>query len=221
MTKALVVDFDGVVVRRSEFFKQDAWPHVFAAYGENYHEHFKNAEEQFGSGRGGDRFDILRETYRGLGEPEESVAERVQTGAEMFDGYVQEKIREAGADPDVIAVLEVIAKKMPVYVNSATPVDALARTVKNLAIDHIFTGVLGRPNNKVQNFTLVAEGESIVSSDMLFVGDSPSDAKAAADYGCQFVGYANEWNKWKGSKQSFPVIESFSELEELLNKTNI
>src|SRR4051812_29894214 len=109
MVRALVVDFDGVVVRRSEFFKQEAWPHVFTEYGDAYLPHFKRAEEQFGAGRGGDRFDILRETYRGLGVSEAELPAKVADGAERFDSYVQAKIKEAGADPEVIAALEGVA----------------------------------------------------------------------------------------------------------------
>ena len=161
MVKALVVDFDGVIVRKSEFFKQEAWTIVFSAYGDSYLPHLKKAEEKFGGGRGGDRFDILRETYRSLGEPEEKLSRLVEKGAQIFDEYVQKKISEAGADSEVVQELEKISKRVPIYVNSATPVDALKRAILNLGISRLFRGVLGRPNSKIENFRSAAAAENV------------------------------------------------------------
>ncbi len=216
MVKALVVDFDGVIVRKSEFFKQEAWTIVFSAYGDSYLPHLKKAEEKFGGGRGGDRFDILRETYRSLGEPEEKLSRLVEKGAQIFDEYVQKKISEAGADSEVVQELEKISKRVPIYVNSATPVDALKRTILNLGISRLFRGVLGRPNSKIENFRSAAAAEKCSPGEILFIGDSDSDAKVAAEFGCKFIGYANEWNRWMGTDKSFPVIISFAELEKHL-----
>lgn len=216
MIKTLVVDFDGVIVRRSEFFKQETWPIVFSAYGASYLPHFKKAEQKFGGGRGGDRFDILRETYRGLGVPEEKIKALVEAGGRVFDNYVQAKIAEDGADAEVVRVLEKLSARIPIYVNSATPVDALERTIANLGIAHLFRSVLGQPLSKVENFRLAATAEKCAPGEILFIGDSDSDVKAAQEFVCQFIGYANECNGWAGTDKSFPVIISFAELDKHL-----
>lgn len=211
-----VLDFDGVVIRRSEFFKQEAWPIVFFLYGERYKPFFKEAEAKYGGGRGGDRFDILRETYRGLGEPENKIPELVASGARAFDDYVQAKIIEAGVTDHDRSVLKKLSERLPIYFNSATPVEAIKQTVENLKLKNVITGVLGRPNSKVENFRFVTEQEGVPPRNVVFLGDSDSDYKVAQEFGCRFVGLANDWNKWGGGEKPFPIITDLAEIGQLL-----
>ncbi len=216
--KVVVADFDGVFVRMSEFFKRDAWPQIFGpVYGERYKPHFEEANREYERSKKGDRFTILRSTYRGLGEPEEKLDELVAGGARLFDEQVQKAILEAGADPYVVAAFEDIAKTHPLYLNSATPLEPLQRTVQAIGIAHLFKSVLGRPNSKAENFAQVAERERVMPSDIIFIGDSASDAAAAAEFGCSFVGWANEWNGWTEGSQPFPVIADMTQLRTYLS----
>lgn len=215
-TKAIVLDFDGVVVRRSEFYKQEAWARVFVSYGEGYRLFFERAEREFGGGRGGDRFDILRETYRGLGEPEEKIPSLVDAGAKAFDGYVQAMIMEVGITDQDRQILEAFSRETPIYLNSATPTEALGRTIKNLKLEQFIAGALGRPKSKIENFRLVAEREKAIPQQIIFIGDNENDYGAAQEFGCRFVGFANDWNKWAGAKKPFAVITDLSELERYL-----
>ena len=73
-----------------------------------------------------------------LANPKEKLSRLVEKGAQIFDEYVQKKISEAGADSEVVQELEKISKRVPIYVNSATPVDALKRTILNLGISRLF-----------------------------------------------------------------------------------
>jgi phosphoglycolate phosphatase-like HAD superfamily hydrolase len=214
--KVVVADFDGVFVRMSEFFKRDAWPRVFAPYGDSYKPHFDKANQEYEQSKRGDRFTILRATYLGLGEPEQRLDELVAAGAQVFDAIVQDSIVRAGVDENVVVAFKEISSTMPVYLNSATPLDALRRTVSNLGIAHLFTAVLGRPNSKAENFALVAVSEGVEPQEILFIGDSQSDFAASEEFGCSFVGWANEWNGWMSGEQPFPVIRSMNELKAYL-----
>lgn len=213
-TKAIVFDFDGVLVRRSEFFKHEAWEELFKTDVECWN-YFEEAEKKYGQGRGGDRFDIIREvlTKKHPADTHGVVETRVQEIAQRFDEIVQRKIMKAKVDPADVATLERLSKKYALYVNSATPKDVLEITIASLGLSHLFKGVLGRPLTKSENFTYVAATEGITSNEILFVGDGASDYKAARESRCRFVGLHNDWNNWREGGESFPVLRGFEQIE--------
>lgn len=209
--KAIVFDFDGVVVRRSEFFKHAAWVELFKGNAAQ-RKRFEEAEEKFGQGRGGDRYDILRFVLQD-GNASRNVETEVQELTQRFDAIVQEKMFRAGVDEADRAVFGRLSRKYALYVNSATPQEALEHTIENLGLAGIFRGILGRPLSKRENFEHVAELEGIMPGEILFVGDGESDYKASMEAACRFLGYHNEWNNWKEGEQTFPVIRSLADIE--------
>ena len=213
MVKVIVFDFDGVIIRRSEFFKQESWPLVFTKYGEKGMTAFREGEKKYGGGRGGDRFDILRHAFEQLGEDKDDVPALVQEGARVFDEQVQSKILAAGVTDKDRQTLERLSKRLPLYLNSATPKEALERTISNLKLQKCIKGALGRPNSKIKNFSLVSSTEHISPGAILFVGDADTDYQAAQQFGCAFVGLGNEWNKWEKDGKPFPVVHDLGEVE--------
>lgn len=212
MITAIVFDFDGVIVQDSEFFKQEAWRVVFAPYGEKVMEWFREAEAKYGDGRGGDRFDILRHMYQRLGESAHQVPSLVEEGAATFNLYVQKRILEVGVECSNRGALEELSKSYTLYINSATPEKELEQTVMHLKLDGMFKRVLGRPSNKVQNLRIIAKTEDVKPQNILFVGDGDRDYNAARDFGCHFLGYANDWNKWAASDKQFPLVTNLRDV---------
>lgn len=212
MITAIVFDFDGVIVQDSEFFKQEAWRIVFSPYGEKAMEWFREAEEKYGGGRGGDRFDILRHIYQRLGEPAHTIPSLVKEGAATFNLYLQKRILEVGVKRSNRGALEELSKSYALYINSATPEKELEQTVVHLKLDSVFKRVLGRPSNKVQNLRFIAKTEDVKPQNILFVGDGDRDHDAARDFGCHFLGYANDWNKWTGSDKQFPLVTNLRDV---------
>lgn len=196
MIKVLVFDFDGVIVRASEQFKQDAWDTLFP-HGSEARAAFEEAEARYGRGRGGDRYDILRHVFASLGVNDEDMPATVALAAGRFDTIVQDRITAAGMDARDRAALEELAKLgYRLYLNSATPADALSRTVAALGIGQLFVEILGRPRSKVENFEYVAAREKAHPEEVVFVGDSPTDRAAAEAFGCRFIGFLNGYNSF-------------------------
>lgn len=212
MITAIVFDFDGVIVQDSEFFKQEAWRVVFASYGEKVMEWFREAEAKYGGGRSGDRFDILRHMYQRLGEPAHQVPSLVEEGAATFNLYVQKRILEVGVECSNRGALEELSKSYALYINSATPEKELEQTVMHLKLDGVFKRVLGRPSNKVQNLRIIAKTEDVKRQNILFVGDGDHDYNAAREFGCHFLGYANDWNKWAAGDKQFPLVTNLRDV---------
>lgn len=212
MLMAIVFDFDGVIVQDSEFFKQEAWRLVLAPYGQKEMDCFRQAEEKYGGGRGGDRFDILQEIYECLGEPADTIPSLVNEAAALFNVYLQKRILEVGVERNTRGALEELSKSYALYINSATPERELEQTVMHLKLDGLFKRVLGRPSNKVHNLRIIGKAEDVEPQNILFVGDGDRDYDAAREFGCHFLGYANDWNKWAGSDKQFPVVTNLRDV---------
>ncbi len=213
--KAIVFDFDGVIVPDSDQVKSNTWPQVLQPYGPKALVLLDEAHQRFGRGKGGDRFDILRYIYTQLGDPAGHIEGLVAASAKQFDLLAQEGILRSGVNPQMRAALEHLAEKFPLYVNTATPVEAIQKTIDALGLRDFFVGVLGRPKSKVENFRLVASEQKVASEEILFVGDSDTDAKAAQEFGCAFIGFGNDLtNDWLRTKQEFRVISVLGELED-------
>lgn len=106
-----------------------------------------------------------------------------------YTRYCEEAIAACAEVPGATDALTRLAAGRPLYVNSATPRETLIRIVDRRGWSGYFAAVLGRPTDKVGNFTWIARREGIPASAMLFIGDQRSDYEAACAVGCQFLGY--------------------------------
>ena len=209
MKRVIVFDFDGVIVPSSEKIKSNAWHVLYSD--SDARALFNEAEEKYGCGRGGDRYDIIRYVLTGLDVVGTELEQRTALDAAHFDDIVQERICAAGVSHEIRKALAACKAAMPTYVNTATPLDAIERTLCALEIRDYFTDILGRPQTKVENFAHVAQREQVTPGEITFLGDSLSDFRAATSFGCVFVGLGNDENGWNSTPESFPVVVSVAE----------
>lgn len=218
--KVLVFDFDGVITKRGEALKEEAWEILAEKHLEpeektrakDFSIALANSRRTFGQGKAkGSRYDILRLTLREVSTPEGVVRRKVASYADRYNRIVQRLILAEGMREGTGEVLEQLAARVPLYLNSATPTGAVEESLRRLNIRHLFQGVFGQPSSKVENLHAIMDREHVAASGIVFVGDTTGDVEAAAVVGCQFVGFANDWNKWN-NQQSFPVVHTFLEL---------
>lgn len=81
---------------------------------------------------------------------------------------------------------------LPLYVNTATPLGALAPILRKRELDHFFTGVYGAPAGKLENLREIAREAQAEPVEMLAVGDRDDDRRAATEFGCHFVSVETE-----------------------------
>mgnify|MGYP001567043488 FL=1 len=219
MTMTVVLDFDGVVTRHGEFAKELAWDKLAAdalepeeqKIQEKFMAILKQKRELYGQGKAkGDRYDILRDSLKELGCSKEKLELKVILYASRYNDLVQQLVLAGGLSEGAEKALEELCTVASLYINSATPEDAVQQSVKTLGIDKYFKAVFGRPRTKQENLYVVAGLEKISAQELLFVGDGSGDEKAAQDVGCMFVGFSNAWNKWEN--KSFPLIHDLGEL---------
>lgn len=211
----IVFDFDGVIVRNSEFIKQDAWRVVF---GENKRISLvKELLVKYADGKGS-RYNIIHDLLK-----EEGVTLHIDSlidhYASIFNDVVKKGILSEGVILEDKEVLEDLSKFHKLYINSATPEDVLRVTVESLGIENFFTGVYGTPSTKVENLNQIAKLSDLDVCDLVFVGDSNGDYNAALEVGCSFIGFSNSWNGWDHSK-NYRLITKLKELKELIDQLN-
>ncbi|WNM60391.1 HAD family hydrolase [Candidatus Nitrospira neomarina] len=85
-------------------------------------------------------------------------------------------------------LLWLLNQEIPLYLNSRTPATALNRLVTLRNLTHYFAGIYGAPASKLENLLHIQELTQAKPEEILFVGDSEDDRKAAAEFGCHFAG---------------------------------
>ncbi len=189
--KAIVFDFDNVIVRGSEKIKKDAWSDIFKKDTEKIT--LKRALKEFGHGMG-DRADIIRFVISEVGFKNKK--KLVEQYVQLYGKIVSDQILEKGIHKDDLDAIDVLSKEYSLFVNSATPEKELIKLCNSLGIYHFFNGIYGRPNNKVENLTRVAESVKCKSFELVFVGDGRGDMLAAQNFGCFFIGVDSLNSSW-------------------------
>ncbi|MDP2593363.1 MAG: HAD family hydrolase [bacterium] len=213
---AIVFDFDGTLTIGGEDIKREAWKPIVKPWKDEILLAKANAEEKFRHGKGS-RHDILRETFKLSNFAEDEIVQMADAYAAAYDALVQKMLRQGGMPEGTEGFLKDIHRMFDLYVNSATPKDALCVSVRSLGIARYFRAVLGMPKSKIENLQMIVQKGGLRPKDILFVGDGLGDLKAAKEFGCNFVGIPKSWNLWKKGKTDFPLIDIVTELPKLLS----
>ncbi len=208
--RVLVFDFDGVIVD-SNRLKRDAW---FSLFGEKDLMSPELIEEALVVAKA-PRQAILRYLFEKQGRDTSTIPALVAAYSNRYDEVVQEGLLAQGVAVPVRQALAALGERHTLYVNSATPEDALNHSIERLGMVPFFRGAYGMPRDKYENLKRIAEAETVQADTMLFIGDGESDWEAAKTFGCPFVGVSNEQNNW--DNMSFPLLSSVTELPSLLS----
>lgn len=198
MIRVIIFDFDGVIVD-SNRLKREAWFKLFP-------ERKKIPQ--------GTRFEALRAIFTELGKPNDEIEALVTEYAERYNRMVQKGIAEIGLIPEAKEVLGDLASRYALYLNSATPSDALRETVENLGLGRFFKRVFGAPPSKISNLKNIIEIEGVKEREVVFVGDGESDYEAARACGISFVGIKNDFNNWNDTQ--FPLVPNIRMISETI-----
>ena len=190
MIKALIFDFDGVILE-SAIIKTKAFGEVvrnypkdkadaFVAYhmthmGISRHVKFKYFIEE-----------ILKEPYS---EEKESVL------ADDFERIVFEQVMKCPFVPGAREFLEDNYDKYDCYVASGTPDDEMHRIIEGRSLSKYFRGVYGTPLKKTDIIEMILKKKGYLKEEALFIGDAGTDMKAANSMGLGFIGRSTPENE--------------------------
>jgi len=112
----------------------------------------------------------------------------------LADAYTEHCERAVSACDEIAgatdALARLAARGLPLFVNTATPLEAVLPILRRRGLDRFFDGVYGGPSSKLENLREIAERVGARPRELLLVGDGEDDRRVAAAFGCTFVGVA-------------------------------
>lgn len=217
--KVVVLDFDNCIAldemtcEGSEEIKDHAWFEVFAEYAPDALAPVMDAAKLAIAGGKGDRKDIVRGVLNHFGWPETEIPDEISRRCDRFNVIVQENIKRIRISPSKRDSLAELSGRLPLYLNTATPREAIIETLETFGLTALFKGVYGRPGTKAGNLQAIIAAERVKPDEVLFVDDQPSAYEVAKEVGCQFVGIRTKRVRlWHEKSQPFPLISSLTEL---------
>lgn len=221
-TKAevLVLDFDNCLIldpetrEGSEDLKKSAWFRVFPYEPGELSQAIDEAYRQIAGGKG-DRRDVVRFVLQRCGVLQVD-EEEITRYCDSFNTLVQEGILQIGVSQEIRDTLaELNVRRIPLYINSASPAEFVEQSLKALRIFHHFKGIYGTPWTKEGNLRKIIHAEGVDPQQVIFVDDSAIAWNIAQAVGCQFIGIHTKANTaWHNGDTPFLVIRKLSELLE-------
>ena len=186
--KAIVFDFDGVIVE-SNHIKHTAFNDLFKDYSEHseimqYHL-AHNAVDRYRKFR-----HIAKDILKISGDTEKLETE----WADNFRDMTRERIIDCSYVAGARELLEYLKGRAPMFLASATPKSELDVILESKELTGYFDEVFGSPIVKSEVLKMLLGRLECGPEELLFVGDSPEDRKAALDAGVPFVGRVSDYS---------------------------
>lgn len=214
MIKAIVFDFDGVLVESVDI-KTKAFAHLFMEYGSDIVE--KVVEYHLSNG-GVSRFDKFKYYYQELLHKPLNEEASIYL-SKRFSDFVVEQVIQAPMVSGAGDFLDKHHDLFDLFVVSATPQEEIEHIVKQRSMDKYFKKVFGSPREKHILVSNILKDWEYKSSQTIVIGDAMSDYQAADKTGCHFAGRV-----MPGSDSPFPqgtrTIEDITSLSSIINTLN-
>ena len=182
MTKAIIFDFDGVIVESVDI-KTKAFARLFEQEGREVVEkvvdyHLKNG--------GMSRFDKFRYYYKEILNrplPEQKFEELCNSFSEL----VMEEVVNAPYVKGSKEFLDKYYNVYPCFVATGTPQEEIDEIIKQRGMIHYFKKVFGAPKKKDVIVRDIINGYSLNPYEVIYVGDAMSDYQAAYENSVRFI----------------------------------
>lgn len=185
MIKALIFDFDGVIIDSVDI-KTKAFRKLFAQYPDkvdaiiDYHIH----------NMGVSRFVKFRHIYSNILNLSLSKDEELRLG-EKFSELVLEEVLLAGFVAGAVEFLKQYHKKYLMYIASGTPQQELDLIVGKRGLRGYFRKIYGSPLTKEEIVMDILSQNNLEPKEVVFIGDAETDIRAAQDTGVNFIAQVN------------------------------
>lgn len=181
--RLVVFDFDGTLCDSADI-KTSAFR---ALYLDEQGEDFANAVQAYHLAHAGlpryDKIRFIESTMLGRNPTEARVTEV----ADRFSLLVEDAVVDAPLFAGVVSFLEAFHTNVLITIASATPTSELRSIVGRKQLGKYFAAIDGSPRSKADNLRAQAARFSVKATEVVMVGDQPSDAAAARSAGTQGI----------------------------------
>lgn len=216
MISAVIFDFDGVIAESVDV-KTQAFRELFKG-----HPDILDEVEKFHLENGGmSRYDKFRHIYANILKLE-LTEEKFRELCEAFQRLVVDKVVASPFVAGAKETLKYFFEKYPMYVVSGTPQEEIREIIKRRALTKYFLQVYGSPESKTLLIKRILRDNKYKPEEVLFVGDSKNDLKAAVEAGVMFIARVadpdKDWFRSKDVKKYFSDLNGLKEYIESQNK---
>jgi len=191
MIKCVVFDFDGTLVKSNEIKRR-----VFYEVTEDIVDAVPVLDELFSVPDSGDRYNIFDLLIKNLKLVQE-VGVNASYLSSLYTKICEHRISEA---PEVCGAFNALRElkkiKVKMFVSSATPTNTLQRIIGMRGWSELFDGIMGSPDSKEDHLKSILFSNNYSLSEVVYIGDSEVDQKAALLIGCKFIGIGKNWNRF-------------------------
>lgn len=185
-TKAVIFDFDGVIVESADI-KTQAFLELFAEYPDHRARILRHHLDNLGISR----FRKFEWIYSELLRRPLSDEERERLGS-AFSGLVLNKILTCHFVPGAVSCLEALrTTHHSLFVASGTPQEELEIIIEERGLAPFFEEIWGTPTTKVEVISSILARFELDQAEVVFVGDGLSDFNAASEAGIPFIARDN------------------------------
>lgn len=210
MIKAIIFDFDGVLVESTKI-KTEAFRRLFFKWQDKVDEivsyHSKNM--------GISRYVKFKYFYENIIHEPYSDKIGLELG-KQFSDIVLDEINKASLIKGTGEFLEENFQKYSFFIASGTPQDELVDIVCFKGLSKYFKGIFGTPTTKMEIVEDILNKHSLQKNQVVFVGDAESDKMAAENSGVSFIARLTKENTSLNNVEW--NIKDMTELEHVIQK---
>lgn len=182
MVKAIIFDFDGVLVESVDI-KTNAFAELFKAEGRKIVRrvlgyHLRNT--------GVSRYEKFKYIYKNFLK-RELTKEKFNALCADFAKLVYDEVAKSRYVRGAKKFLERYNGKYKLFVVSATPQEEIKEIIRQRKMVVYFCGVYGAPTSKFEAVKTILRRNHLKPTESVYVGDALSDYKAAVKYGLIFI----------------------------------
>ncbi len=207
--KAIIFDYDGVISDSLDV-KTEAFAEMYRPYGVDIEKKVVDHHESNGGVSRFEKFRIYHRDYLG----EEINDEKVNELAERFSALVLEKVVQAKYVPGVMEFISNYHSSYDLFISTGTPEEEIREILKRKNIKRYFREVFGSPEKKTNHVRKIINKYRYNPSEMIFVGDAPTDRDAARENGLTFIGRYTTAEEIKKEKY---LVQDFKDFNKYIN----
>jgi len=182
MIKTIIFDFDGVIADSVQV-KTKAFSQIYSPYGKDVVN--KVVAHHLANG-GVSRIEKFK-LYHKIFLCKNLNNQQLENLAGKFSEMVVEKVINAPYVKGAYKFLSENHGKYNYFISSGTPESEIREIAKQRKIDNYFKGIFGSPNTKDEHVQKILRMYGFKKSEVVFVGDAPSDRDAAKINGTHFI----------------------------------